>query len=203
MQTTLLTKEEYYSQRNNKIQANSACMPTARVMFYKANKISYENSMVDKYADDDYFMYLLNTAEAKSFCYTKYPWAYNVKEPQKSIPPNEVHGMYSSYLDEKVCGKKVSSFEEQALDWNYFVSSITNRKKAIMTSGTFGTIKGHAVLVMGYDDETQELLLADPYGNYRTQYKDINGYCTRMTKEEFDIHLKPTDSFMKNGHIPL
>jgi len=203
----LLKPENYYTQRNNKLIINGenvswrACMPTARVMFYIANNIPYENPT--QMADDDYFMHLLNTQEAKDFCYSKYPWAYNKNNPEKSIPPNEVHSMYNQYLDVKVCGKKVSSFENQKLDWDYYIDSIVNKKKAIMTSGTFGNILGHAVVFIGYDEKSKELIIADPFGDFKSNYKNPRGYGVRMTNEDFNNHIKPIDSFLKNGHIAL
>lgn len=197
----LLKSNDYYTQRNNLEKWRyRSCMASTRAMFYKANNIEYTNPTEE--ADDDYFMGLLNTQEAKDFCYKQFPWAYNSKEPEKSIWPNEVHGMYNQYLDKLVCGKKVSSFENQALDWNYFVNSIQN-KKAIMVSGTFGDILGHAVLVMGYDEVTNELIIADPYGDFHSSYKNPKGYGIRMSYNDFNTHIKPVDSFLKNGHIVI
>ena len=173
-------------------------MPTARVMFYQANRIAYSANA--KFSDDDFFMHLLNTQEAKDYCYKKYPWAYNLKDPEKSIPPNEVHGMYA-WLDVKVTGKRMSDFVTN-LSWDDIVQSIQNRK-AIMTSGTFGNILGHAFVFVGYKEDTKELLIADPYGDYKTSYKNPRGYNITMNYEDFCTHTKPAGEFLKWGHIVL
>jgi hypothetical protein len=200
MITTLLKPDDYYTQRNNKTFGYRACMPTTRVMFFKANNIVYTNP-TDK-ADDDYFMDLLLTDESKEFCYKNFPWAYNAKQPDKSIWPNEVHSMYNSWLDGKVVGKVVSDFVTN-LTFDSYVDSILNKGMAIMTSGTFGEIAGHAVLFMGYDTNTNELIIADPYGDYKSKYRNTKGYGIRMNYEEFNTHIKPSDSFYKWGHITL
>lgn len=196
----LLKPEDYYTQRNNTINPNIACMPTSRVMFYIGNNIKYHNPT--KLADDDYFMSLLNTQEAKDFCYKKYPWAYNSKNPDKSIPPNEVHGMYHSWLDIKVTGKRQSDFVTN-LYFDDYVKYITERKKVVMTSGTFGTLLGHAIVFIGFDSKTQELIIADPWGDYKSMYKNTRGYGIRMNCDEFNNHIKPSESFQKWGHITI
>lgn len=202
--TIFLNPEEYYSQRNNTFLVDGknvswrACMPTSRVMFYKANKINYSNPT--DMADDDYFMSLLVSDEAKEFCYSKYPWAYNSLEPEKSIWPNEIHGMYNSWLDEKVTGKRQSDFVTN-LDIEMYIDTIVNKGKAIMTSGTFGEILGHAIVFIGYDKQKKEFIIADPYGDFHTKYRNTKGYGVRMTYDEFNTHIKPVDSFQKWGHI--
>lgn len=185
----LLDPNDYYSQRNNSIDPMVACMPTARVMFYKANNIEYNNPT--KMVDDDYFMYSLNTKEAKDFCYNKYPWAYNKENPEKSIPPNQVHGMYNSYLDPLVCGKRVSDFSE-SLSFENYVDRVVNKKQAIMTSGEFAYLKGHAVIFMGYDTKSKELIIADPYGDFHSNYVRTRGYGVRINRKEFGSIIKPT-----------
>lgn len=201
MITLLLKRDDYYTQRNNKEQwRNRSCMASTRAMFYRANKIIYTNP--SDLSDDDYFASLLETQEAKDFCYVKYPWAYNKNRPEKSINPMEVHGMYHSWLDIKVTGKRQSDFITN-LTFDDYTNSILNKGIAIMTSGTFGEISGHAVLIMGYDTNTNELIIADPWGDYKSMYKNTRGYGIRMNCDEFNNHIKPSESFQKWGHITI
>jgi len=200
---------DYYTQRNNKVIRDAetgytvnpwdACMPTARVMFYLGNKLKFTKSPTEP--DDEAFTKLLLTPKAVAFRDSKYPWA-------REYPPNEIHGMYPSYLDPLVLGKRRSDFA-QDLGFDDVVDRI-KRGQVIMTSGRFqgqtGIINGHAVCLVGFDG--QRLLLADPYGDFRTKYATKNGYLVSMTRNEYETHIKPLGpqngmSLKKWGHIPL
>lgn len=195
MANILLPSSEYYSQRNNKYDPLNACMPTSYVMYLIANKIPYTNKsmeLFDEFLPDDDFIYrVLNTDEAKDFCYKKYTWA-------KNIPPNEVHGMYSSYLEPIICGKRYSDFYTN-LNYDKVVTLIDN-DVAVMTSGKFENIDGHAFTIIGHD---RELLIADPYGNFHSNYKDVRGYCITMNRSEYEKIVKGSDIDNKWGHAPL
>jgi hypothetical protein len=185
-----LSTEDYYTQRNNKIKPMAACMPTSYVMFLKGNNIHFGNS--SGLQDDDYFMSILNTDNAKNFCLKKYPWS-------KGIPPNEIHGAYGSYLDFFICGKRVSDFNTH-LQYDHYLE-LLEQGRVIMTSGSFPGLSGHAFCIIGIHGD--DLILADPWGDFHSGYKDHAGYGIRMNREEFRIHVKPTGSERKWGHIIL
>lgn len=194
-----LRADDYYTQRNNRVVKDdetglrvgpsAACMPTSRVMFYRANKIVYKSK--PGVPDDEYFTQLLLTKDAVAFARKKYPWL-------SQYPPNEIHGMYGSYLDEIVVGSRVSDFVNN-LTWESVIARI-EKGQAIMTSGRFSgvstMIDGHAFCFVGYDGEN--LLLADPYGDHRTRYVCNRGYLVPMSKEEFEGYVKP----LKNDGLP-
>jgi hypothetical protein len=182
-----LSNDDYYTQRNNKIRPMAACMPTAYVMFMKGNNIQYGNS--SGLADDDSFMKILNTDNAKNFCLNKYRWS-------QGIPPNEVHGMYGSYLSFFVCGKRISDFNTHLNYDNYL--ELLEQGRVIMTSGAFPGLPGHAFCVIGIHGD--DLILADPWGNFHTGYTDHGGYGVRMSREEFHVHVKPVGKDSKWGH---
>ena len=198
-----LNPSDYYSQRNNPTVVNqitgitvqpwAACMPTARAMFYKANKIQINTPLNEM--DDAWLTSLMITPEAVDFAKTKYP-------DLKGYPPNEIHGMYGSYLDQIVCGRRISNFVD-----NLTFMDIQDRMisgQAVMTSGAFegikGPIDGHAFCFAGIDDNGN-LLLADPYGDFRTKYQDARGYMVPMSIGEFNQYVKPIGSGKKWGHI--
>ncbi len=156
----LLKPEDYYTQRNNKYAPFESCMNTSRVMFYIAAGIEYENP--SDLSDDDYFYLLLNSEEATIFANEKYP---NLRD----YPNNEIHGMYGSWLDEKVTGKRRTDFFTD-MTWNDFVRELKS-KRPVMTSGKFTVLNGHAFLFIGYDENTKELISADPWGNPHLNYR--------------------------------
>ena len=191
-----LKADDYYTQRNNEIDSANVCGPTSRVMFYKGNNLTYENKSLQEFgiklADDDYFTRILRTPEARAFCDKYFPWA-------KSYQPNEVAGMFPMYLDVKLFGKTKSKFVENLTFENYL--HVIDNKGVIMTNGTFGRIQGHVIVVVGRDERT--LLLADPYGDYHTDYKNPKGYLIPMTESEFNTHIKDVKKNVKWGHILL
>ena len=183
-----LSTNNYYTQRNNTIKPLSACMPTSYAMFLKGNKIPFFNH--SGMQDDDYFMNILNTENAKNFCLNKYRWS-------KGIPPNEVHGMYGSYLSYFVCGKRASDFSNLLRFEDYI--DLAEEGKVIMTSGSFSGIDGHAFCVIGIHGK--DLIIADPWGDFHTGYDEHNGYGIRMNRAEFLAHVKPCHEEKKWGHI--
>jgi hypothetical protein len=203
-----LSEKQYNTQRDNLKNPNAACMPTSYSVFLEGNNIPFENrSLIEfgkQYANDDYFMMLLNTKEAKDYCYRNYPFAYNATHPDWSLPPNQIHGMYSSYLAPLICGEKVSSFMT-TLTFESYVDYVVRLGKVIMTSGSFpeAKIDGHAFCVIGYSEVTNNLILSDPYGNFMTNYKDPYGYHIEMSREEFIAHVKPCKELKKWGHVPI
>jgi len=206
--TMLLKPGDHYSQRNNPmvnseyftVYGHSACMPTTRVSFYKAAKIPYKNP--SNLPDDAYFTELLISKEAVEFAKIKYPWAVG-QDGELKYPPNEIHGMYGSWLDEKVTGKRRTDFKLDLI-WEDFVYQVNVLKKPVMTSGMFPGLAGHAFTFVGYDPKAEELRASDPYGNPHLEYKGdmgVKGYDIRYNKEYFNEHVKRTD--LKWGHICL
>ena len=189
----LLNPEDYYTQRNNRFEPYGACMNTARVMFYIAARIPYSNPT--GLSDDDYFFTMLNTSDAKEFALRKYP---NLSD----YPPQEIHGMYGSYLDKVLTGKRRTDFRTD-LTWNRFVFELKHGNP-VMTSGKFPGLDGHAFVFVGYDEKTDELIAADPWGNPHLGYKSPEGqkgYGIRYNRKYFNEHVKPGEN--KWGHILL
>ena len=192
-----LEPKDYYTQRNNTLYPSSACMPTARAMFYHGNKIKFDNP--SNMADDDYFMSLLRSREAYEFAKKKYPVLMD-----SGYLPNEIHGMYSSFLDLKVVGKRVSDFLTN-ITFKNIVERMENGE-VIMTSGKFpdANLVGHAFCIIGYVDGAigPALILADPWGDFRNNYKTKKGYSILMTEYEFKLYVKPLQE-LKWGHVIL
>jgi hypothetical protein len=204
MKIVNLSSDDYYSQRNNLIRPSGACMATARVMFYLGNKIPYTipEDVKEKYTQpEDCFMYILNTPEAWE---ALSPWIKesNKQHPDKLTYPNEDHFMYPNYLDPILCGKKVSKF---VMNYTYddYVKMI-DAGKVIMTTGKFPTTHGHAVCIIGRNDKN--FILADPWGDYTTNYTSTKGYGVEMTPEDFHTIIATEVAGhpeQKYAHIPL
>lgn len=197
-----LKAEDYYTQRNNptvignngfQLYSHSQCMNTSYVMFLLGNNISYKNPT--DLPDDAYFGKLLISDDAYAFAHKKYPWSI-----KSHTPPVEIHGMYGSYLSPIICGRRVSDFKTD-LTFKDIMNKLSNNE-IIMTSGKFpdANIYGHAFDIIGYNNN--KLLLADPWGDFRTDYKSYSGYGVIMDDQEFKIHVKP-DPVFKWGHVKV
>lgn len=186
---------DYYTQRNNKINPVSACMPTARAMFYRGNNIKFVND--SDLQDDDFFYKWLISDDAWEFAEKKYPVLIS-----RGYPPNEIHGMYHSFLDPRVAGRRTSDFV-LTLTFDDIVDKLKNGQ-VIMTSGIFAEagIFGHAFCFIGYEKQESgvRLIIADPWGDYRTDYDSDKGYGVQMSKEDFYKHVKP-EGDKKWGHV--
>jgi len=192
-----LEPKDYYTQRNNTLYPSTACMPTARAMFYHGNNIKFKNP--SELSDDDYFMSLLRSEEAYVFARKKYPSLMD-----SGYQPNELHGMYSSFLDLKVVGKRVSDFLTDITFKNVVERMFDG--EVLMTSGKFpdAGLNGHAFCIIGLVNGAlgPALILADPWGDFRKDFRSRRGYSVMMTEEEFKIHVKPLQE-LKWAHIPI
>jgi hypothetical protein len=190
-----LEPRDYYTQRNNHIDPVAACMPTARVMFYRGNGVVFDNP--SDYQDDDYFFSKMQSDEAQFVAEEKYP-----ELTEAGFPPQEIHGMYHTYLDPEVVGERVSDFETNLM-YADFVELI-QLGQIVMTSGSFpeAGIPGHAFCVIGLIGPVRgpfELIIADPWGDYKSNYESRHGYGVVMPREDFERHVKPGKK--KWGHV--
>ena len=195
-----LRPEDYYRQDNNTVLPSVACMPTARVMFYLGNGIEFKNPFPDVSVDDG-FMLALRSPEAYAFAKQKYPGLI-----AENYYPNEIHGMYHSYLDHLVVGHQVSDFITGLTFENYIERMEAG--EVIMTSGEFqeAHLNGHAFDAIGVlipDRGEPALILADPFGDFRELYKKGSGYGVVMTREDFYTHAKPAGKLRKWGHVKI
>jgi len=187
----LLKPADYYTQRNNptvhgrsnyELYARDQCMNTSYVMFLIAAGIKYNNT--SDLPDDAYFGKLLISDDAWEFAAKKYPWAKDTDPP---TPPNEIHGMYGSYLSPIICGKRASDFRTD-LSYDEMLSEI-HSGRPVMSSGAFHGIPGHAFVFVGEQDGM--LLAADPWGDPWSGYRSTHGYLVPWPRGSWAQHIKP------------
>jgi len=207
-----LKSDDYFTQLNNAWDDETtaqheryyACKNTSRVMFYKGNNIAYKRDPTGRWADDDYFMEVLrNSPEAREWAIKKFGnWGKAFKEL------NELNEIYPEFFDTFMCGRVVSEFKK-SYSYEDFVSLMMKGGVA-MTSGKFPYInsKGkeiyldHVFCIIGLDD-AENLLLADPFGDYKTKYTSPKGYTVTMPKRDFMQYVKEPNEKLKWGHFPL
>jgi len=184
----LLNATDYYTQRNNEYEPYSACMNTTRAMLYSCLGLKIDTGGESL---DDYIWKVLNSKEGIDYRDKNYP-------SMKNYPPNQIHGIYGSWLDEQLFGKRITRFRSN-LSWDDIKAEI-DKGYPVMTSGKFPGLNGHAFLICGYTPT--DLVIADPWGNFHVGYKGQggkSGYGILMNKDEFDTHVKP--GRLKWGHV--
>lgn len=200
----LLQKNDRYSQRNNTFRPSVACMPTTYVMWCISQGFEIESKAPQGKSIDDYLMQLMNMEPARKFAAKKYPELSNA-----GYTPNEIHGMYHSFLEPLLFGKMVSDFiyagnnDGNGLNFEEIVT-LLDKGITVWVSGAYqgikGPIEGHASLIAGHDGNGN-LRIVDPYGNFHEKFANDSGYDVRMNRAEFVSMIKPLGSEKKNVHI--
>lgn len=176
-------------------------IPIARLLYYKGNHIAFEHSPDKSIPDSEYFTQLLNTPKAIKHCKDHY---YTFDESLK-LPPNQVHGMYATWLDYKINTSIKTAIKTNANFHDIIV--LIKQGLVVMANGVFAGKNGDIIsttnCIVGYDEESDMLLLADPYGDYHTQFENKNGYLVTMTEREFVNHIQPAWYSKKYIHVPI
>lgn len=192
-----LSPNDFYTQTNNELKPFEACKPTARIMFYKGNKLnpSFPSSTRKLRQEEDKIFYLLNTESAKDWC-KKRKYSLEVcKEPNLG---NEV---YPEYLDPLLFeGSIVSGFSYE-MNLEEMAGRIATGE-VLMTSGVFDyyssksnsvIIISHAIVLVGLTKSG--FLIADPLNkDFHTNYRSGKGYLVEMTFDEARSKLKGEDT---------
>lgn len=205
-----LPRDERYTQRNNPFKPGAACMPTTWVMWCIAEGLRPE--LVDYCRSirlpmnllDNHCMELLNTAEAIAFASGKYHSLIEL-----GYAPNEIHGMFHSWLEPRILGRGVSDFlyadpsiPGTGLTYDDFARIIASGH-SLWTSGWYegqhGRIAGHANGFFGLTDGGV-LVNVDPYGSPHTKYRDDDGYGVLYPRGFFNLHIKGVGA-RKNAHV--
>lgn len=193
----LMDGKDYYSQRNNVIDPNNACMPTAFVQAFHCLGKKFpntegqpEDSLLD-FVRNDPGMKIFYQQEANEFF-------------KKNYPANEVHVVMVEGANRWIGEACVKS------DWATSVrrfKMVLDRKQVIVTTGMFpGLPGGHAICITGYemnveDDYIEHFFIQDPWGNCLTKYADRNGRNVRLTGDMLHQYLRPKDHPYKIAHV--
>ncbi len=182
----------YYSQRNNKFYPASTCNTTSMIVALLASGIQFE--VPEETQAEDHLTQILESDEAWEKLQKDFPWAI-----KGGYSPRNVHGMLSWAVNDKLIGKKVTSFRTDA-DIEQIIFSVV-KGCAVVVGGQF-TQYGHIVTVVGVEtkqdiskinkpsdvnlDDVKSIIIDDPYGNYFTDYKDHKGNDIPFSLKQFN-----------------
>lgn len=181
----------YHSQRNNLKIPHSSCNTTSMIMALK--QAGHDCNFGEGQPEDILTELLLSP---------KY-WSMmdniNPKYKEWGYRPNEIHDCLCAATNE-IIGKKVDFFSTETL-----VLRIKNHLDdggGVVLSGKFklsnGDTLNHIVSLAGYGDEG--FIIDDPYGNFRTDYKDFHGNDIHITNDEFFTIFKGSEDY-KWAHL--
>lgn len=202
------TNKPYYTQRNNAVNPSRSCNVTAMV-----SALSAAGWPVDRLRDpmytqpEDVLMhYLLTDGTVQT--------KWKLTDPRGLYPPNEWHevlcfGTNRLLRDQKLLGASADDavcFREDRTLRN-ILAGIDSGGAAVM-SGQFtdhGRQINHVVAVTGYVKNfigcVTDIIIQDSWGDYRTEYRDINGRDIVMPLSDAEKILRPADRNAKMAHI--
>lgn len=167
-------KIKYNSQRDNidfggKFKGNCQCFSTCSWMFmsYYSSKIAaFDDGMLSKYVDD------VETTVGKKGI------GEQVKERFRWITGRtsywwliNKYGIEKWLWREGINGNAV--FKDKNISFNNLTKLVDNGPVILQTKKMGSLHGGHIILAVGYTES--HIIVADPYGNALTNYKDHNG----------------------------
>ena len=178
-------RSDRYSQTNNGLRPFSACFATSiteglDVRKYDLNYLINLASNAGTSQPEDGLGWFLDTDE-------------DVRANWKKWHPNDLDvepylwGDCMAFAVNKIFSFNTAVFVPD-LTFNKCVSYI-ERKIPVCFSGKYEGIAGHYVIVVGWDELKQELIIDDPYGNTLAFGKKANGtdgYHVRYSESDYD-----------------
>ena len=195
---------EYHTQVNNKSFPNGSCNTTSMIMAVKQAGHSIDFAAEGEQPEDALTEFIMFSEEAHQKARVLAPgvWDFEKSEPKK--PLNEIHVMLEWGINH-LMEKQVDIFTTE-LEVEIMIRKI-NEGCGIILSGEipfYDRTIGHMVSLAGFvtiDDDKQpsirnisHFIIDDPFGNFRTNYKDTRGNNIKITVEEFTRFFKDTES---------
>lgn len=191
-----LAQNDYYSQRNNAVKANSACNVTSMIM-----AACQSGRLGEIIATTDFWNGEREQNGKPGF---KQPEDSLIdfinREPYKTAA-SESQGQKYFNAPEEVWAVLVAGFNDWIspngngpahIDWSAGINELISHIESgygVVGSGKFPGTDGHFVNIGGYS--AHGVIINDPWGNYLTGYKDTHGYGVEMPFSDFKKILMP------------
>jgi hypothetical protein len=193
----LSKKDEYYTQRNNKMHPYSSCNTTSLVNGLLSSNIPFK--VKEGIQPEDYLTSVLESGEAIKIAMDLFPYLIDTKTKKLKTEPRLIAKMLA-WCAYKVISKKVAVYTAggnvQDMIWN-----MVKEKGTTIGLGSF-TSSGHYVNFVGFCttqdsirniknpeeillNQIKYLIFDDPWGNYYKHYEDANGNDLHMPIKDF------------------
>jgi hypothetical protein len=220
-------KDPYYSQRNNQYTLNGisyssrACQVTSMVSALDYAGYTFPKDEKWEQPEDSLLNFILTSPEIDTAYQQLFPEEYKKyiesgRNPKTTYPPEELHSLLSLGTNLWM-GKKAGEITKFRFDLNIkeILFELLN-KRAVVQSGVFVNLH-HVVAVVGFTtnqdlegivdyneidlEKVVHFYVEDPYGNYHTDYKDLDGKDIVMSVEDYKNIFNVQDSETKWGHL--
>ena len=202
MQYNFSKDSDYHTQINNKVMPLSTCNTTSMIMALKQAGHHLEHPPTLQ--PEDYLTGFLNNPLALDTMKTLTPWAWDTNKDRPIVPPQEVHQMLQWAVN-TLLKKEACRFTLEAKLSTLVANLLTGG--GIVLSGLFPTHNGrlaHMVSLAGFTTDNDKnhveeknitgFIIDDPFGNFRTSYKDPRGNNIHLSKKEFLKIFKSIDN---------
>lgn len=164
MRIDLSRHDQWYTQRNNRIYPLEACTPTSVVMALDIEGLDFPWCPTGV-QPEDHLMDVLRGPIGRELQKKLTPWWVD------RVPPNQVH-LVVAHVVNRLYGRRVARWVPEGPLKR--VAEEISSGHPVVIGGSFAGLS-HTVCVAGYDVETDELMLMDPFGDPRTEYRNQRG----------------------------
>jgi hypothetical protein len=198
---------DYHTQLNNRRLPLSTCNTTSMIMALKqagveppgplkGDKTIYLLEGGEDVQPEDYFTDFLRSpaayGEMKELC----PWFFDAETGKALVAPNEVHQMLEWGVN-TLLKRQVDEFSTEVPIPEIVAhlmkgGGVVLSGKFRLKNRTLNHIVSLAGFVTGKNEDITHFIIDDPYGNFRTDYKDQHGNNIRITRDEFIAIFNPT-----------
>ena len=161
----LLRAEDFHTQRNNENDPHNTCGNTTLANLIEAAGVW--RYAVDGEQLEDTIYRVLRQPICQAYCRDKYPKYINY--------PERVADMLA-FVGTHITGKR---FVSRNIGSVIQVAKMIQRGHAVGCLGKFYKGQLHYVAVTGLDDDM--FLIADPYGDFTTDYRNKKGYAVKCS----------------------
>ena len=208
---------EYHTQRNNVVVPHAACNVESYMMAAKQAGCSVPSP--DGVQPGDHMMRRLRSKEAYDIMRRSYRWAFDDETGRVINHPNEIHEMLVWAFNAMSPDGRATFTERGSIREMVYHIATGN---GVVISGRFtlstGRTLGHVVALAGFVTTQRDiasvrgpdavdmrqlsaLIIDDPYGDYRSDYRDHRGNNIEMSLDDFNRIMRKQGAADKWMHV--
>lgn len=199
--------KDYFTQRNNELKPNGACNVTSMINALNAASWPVAQLANERFSqpEDALMNFILTDRQVQEL--------WRKKDPKGLYPPNEWHEVLCHATNLFLEERKLIHDGRTAVEWGER-RSVSDLVRTLDSGGSAvlrGLFKynekdiGHVVCLVGYEKDScgqiRNWIIDDPFGDYRTGYKGLNGNDIAMPMDDFQRMIRPENNGLKHAHL--